>query len=248
MCRLIFILMVSFTGLGISLAQQNPKDRIYQAFISDQMDDWDQVIVELYSRKSSLSDAQLAELVNFYYGYSGWLMEDGPKKKSKQYIEEADEIIDYLLAKYPDESDWYAYKAAFYAYKLGLNPIKAPFLGGKSMENIDLAILNGPESPQGWIEKGNALFYMPKAFGGDKEKAIEAFYKAIVFMEKQPATLFHNWIYLSTLMKLGQAYEKTEDFKMAKITYDKLLLIEPNFSYVRDELYPAFIKSYNTQD
>ncbi len=245
--KYIALLWVTLIGFGTLQAQQSPKERIYQALISDRMDDWEQVIVELYSRKASLSDAQLGELVNFYYGYSGWLMEEGPEKKAKRYVEEADEIIDYLLAKYPKESDWYAYKGAFYGYKIGMDPLKAPFLGGQSMDNIDLALEYGPERPQGWIEKGNALFYMPKAFGGSKEKALEAYKKAIRFMEKEPETLRYNWVYLNVLMILGQSYEKTENYKMAKITYDKLLLIEPNFSYVRDELYPHFMRLYNGQ-
>ena len=116
------------------------------------------------------------------------------------------------------------------------------------MENIDLAIKYDPESPQGWIERGNALFYMPKAFGGSKEEALLAFNKAKQFMEKEPESLHHNWIYLNVLMILGQSYEKTDNLEMAKITYDKLLKIEPNFSYVRDELYPAFMQSYAARD
>ncbi len=245
-----YIAILGFSLLGVlSLkAQQSPKERVYQALITDTMDDWEEVIVEAKSRKASLSDAQLGELVNFYYGYSGYLMDEGPKKKARQFVEEADELIDDLLARYPEESDWYAYKGAFYGYKIGLNPVKAPFLGQKSINNIDLALEYGPEHPQGWIEKGNALFYMPKAFGGSKEKAMEAYKKAIRFMEGDSQNLHHNWLYLNVLMVLGQSYEKTEKFEMAKSTYEKILKIEPNFSYVRDELYPAFMQSYAARD
>jgi hypothetical protein len=48
-------------------------------------------------------------------------------------------------------------------------------------------------------------------------------------------------------MVLGHSYEKIENFRMAKTTYDKLLKIEPNFTYMRDELYPAFLRSLNAQ-
>jgi len=144
--------------------------------------------------------------------------------------------------KYPENADWYAFKGAFYGYKIGLSPVKAPFLGQKSMDNIDLALEFGPERPQGWIEKGNALFYMPKSFGGSKEKALEAYKKAIRFMEGDPESLPYNWVYLNVLMVLGQSYEKTEKPKLAGSTYKKILKIEPDFSYVRDELYPAFLQ------
>ncbi len=69
--RYLAIIWLSLWSFGTLQAQKSPKERVYQALINDQMDDWDQVIVELYGRKASLSDAQLGELVNFYYGYSG---------------------------------------------------------------------------------------------------------------------------------------------------------------------------------
>jgi len=241
------ILWIAFPGLGCMVAQESPRERVYQALIHDRMDEWDKVIVEMSSRKSSLSDKELGELVNYYYGYTGWLMEEGPKKKAKTYVAEADELIDALLLKHPYDSDLYAFKGAFFAYKISLNPVKAPFLGGQSMDNIDRALEYGPKSPQAWIEKGNALFYMPKAFGGSKEKAVEAYKKAIRYMEEDPGSLHNNWMYLNVLMILAQGYEKTGNYKMAKSTYDKLLQIEPRFSYVRDEEYPAFMKSHKEQ-
>lgn len=247
MKRYNFIILLSLLSMIMLQAQQSPKERIYQAFVYDRMDDWESVISEQKSLRNSLSDAQLGELINFYYGFSGWLMEEGPEKKAKQYIEEADEIIDELLAKYPRESDWYAFKAAFYAYKLNINPIKAPFLGGKSMDNIDLALKYGPEKSQAWIERGNALFYMPKAFGGSKEEALVAYKKAVSILEKDPEALQHNWIYLNVLMILGQSYEKTGHMEEAKSTYEKLLRIEPDFSIMKNELYPAFLKTYVAQ-
>ena len=245
--KYIIVIWFSFAGFWVLEAQQSPKERVYQAYIADQMDDWDRVILEMSKRKSALSDQELGELINYYYGYTGWLIEKGPKKKANTYIEEADKIIDELIAKYPEASDWYAYKGAFYGYKIGLSPVRAPFLGGQSMSNIDRAIETGPERPQGWVERGNALFYMPKAFGGSKTEALEAYKKAIRFMEKNPETLHHNWTYLNVLLILGQSYEKTGDFEMAKATYEKLLRIEPNFTYLRDELYPAFMRTYREQ-
>ena len=242
-----YLIVLLLTVQGILVAQENPRERVYQALIHDRMDEWDKVIVEMSSRKSSLSDKELGELVNYYYGYSGWLMEEGPKKKAKTYVAEADALIDELLLKHPDESDLYAFKGAFFAYKISLNPIKAPFMGGQSMDNIDRAVELGPERPQAWIERGNALFYMPKAFGGSKEKAVEAYAKAIRYMEEDPESLHNNWMYLNVLMILAQGYEKIDNYKMAKSTYDKLLLVEPRFSYVRDEAYPAFMKSYKEQ-
>ena len=245
--KYLIILLLTFAGMETMVAQESARDKVYQALIYDRMHEWDEVIVEMNSRKSSLSDKELGELVKYYYGYTGWLMEEGPKKKAKAYVAEADALIDAMLVKYPGESDLYAFKGAFFAYKISLNPVKAPFLGGQSMDNIDRAVELGPERPQAWIEKGNALFYMPRAFGGSKEKAVKAYAKAISFMEEDSISLHNDWMYLNVLLILAQGYEKTGNYDLAKSTYDKLLYVEPRFSYVRDEAYPDFMKSYEEQ-
>jgi tetratricopeptide (TPR) repeat protein len=241
--RCLCILCLAFSLFGVLNARQNHREKVYNAFISDQMEGWDRVIVSMNGRKANLSDKQLGELVNYYYGYTAWVLGEDLEKKANRYIDEAEEIIDELMVKYPNNPDWHAYKGAFIAYKIGLRPMKAPFLGSESIKNIDRAIEIDPQRHQGWIERGNALFYMPKAFGGSKEKALEAYKKAIRIMESAPESLQQNWLYLNVLMVLAQSYEKTENYQMAKGTYKKILQIEPNFIYVRDELYPAFMKS-----
>ncbi len=125
--------------------------------------------------------------------------------------------------------------------------MKAPFLGPESIRNINHALEIGPDRPQGWIENGNALYYMPKIFGGSKEKALESYNKAIQLMEKDAEMIKHSWLYINVLMILGQSYEKTENYQMAKITYEKVLRIEPDFTYMREELYPALMKKWKSQ-
>jgi len=230
---------------GSSNTQQNPHERVYRAFISDRMEDWDRVIVSLSGRKASLSDKELGQLVNYYYGYTGWAIGEDQKKKAVRYIEEAEEIIDKLMTKHPNMPEWHAYKAAFIAYKISINKMRAAFLAKESNRNIDRALELGPDCAQGWIEKGNGLFYTPKLLGGSKERALEAYGKAIRIMESDQEAIQHNWLYLNVLMMLGQSYEKTGNTQLARSTYEKILKIEPGFSYVRDELYPAFKNSLN---
>ena len=235
-------------GLGNFTVPQDTNEQVYQAFISDKMEAWDHVIVSQSGRKTSLSDKQLGELVNYYYGYIGWVIGEGQKKKASSYIEEAEAIIDQLLVKHPNAPEWHAYKAAFIAYKISLNKMKATFLAKKSTSYIDRAIELGPDCQQGWIEKGNGMFYTPKLLGGSKEEARQAYEKAIRIMEKKPESIQQNWLYLNVLMMLGQSYEKTGNTSMAKSTYLKILRIEPEFIYVRDKLYPAFLKSLNSRN
>jgi len=243
------MLCLSLSLLGILKAEQNfnmrqtQNEQVYQAFITDQMEGWDQVIVSMSSRKATLRDEQLGELVNYYYGYTGWIIGEDQKKKAFRYIEHAEAIIDQLMVKYPNAPEWYAYKAAFTAYKISLNKMKAAFLAKESNKNIERAIELGPDCAQGWIEKGNGMFYTPKLLGGSKEEALKAYKKAIRIMEKNPESIHQDWLYLNVLMMLGQSYEKIGNTTMAQRTYEKILRIEPDFIYMRDELYPAFKNS-----
>ena len=224
---------------GMVAAQADPEAAIYRAFIHDRMDEWDRVIEDLAGREATLSDDQRVELVNFYYGYVGWAIGQGMDRKAKDYIRAAEDLIEGLLVKYPERPELYAYKGAFLGFRIGLNKIKAVVLGPESMKHINHALETGPERPQGWIEKGNALYYMPKMFGGSKEKALEAYLRAIGLMEEDPGLISGNWMYLNVLMILGQSYEGIGELERAKLTYEKILQIEPGFTYVRDELYPA---------
>jgi len=66
-------------------------------------------------------------------------------------------------------------------------------------------------------------------------------------MEQDPEMTTNNWMYLNVLMILGQSYEKTGDLSMAKTLYEKVLQIEPGFTYMRDTLYPSFMEKWESQ-
>lgn len=240
--------LLLWLGTGSLPAQQDPKVTVYRAYVSDRMEDWDRILMEMAGRKANLDGDQLIHLVNYYYGYIGWAIGQGMDRKARDYIDEADLLIDGLLEKYPGMPDLYAYKGAFLGFQIGLNRIRAVTLGPESMKNINRAIEIGPERPQGWIEKGNALYYMPKMFGGSKEKALQAYERAVGLMEKDSAMIYRNWIYLNVLTILGQGYEDTGQLRKAKNAYEKALQTEPGFTYLRDELYPAFLKKWESQN
>jgi tetratricopeptide (TPR) repeat protein len=236
------------TGLPVLQAQSNPREQVYDAFISNRMDRWDQVIRDYDRKKSTLSESQSMQLVNFYYGYIGWAIGEDMKKEAKDYLKVAKELVEELMERFPEQPDLYAYMGALLGYEIGLNKIKAVVLGPESMKNIDKAIEMDPDRPQGWIERGNALFYMPKMFGGSKEEALEAYQKAIDLMERKPDALHKDWMYLNVLIILGQSYEKTDQLNEAKSVYEKALRIEPNMTWLRDELYPEFMKKYRADN
>ena len=60
-------------------------------------------------------------------------------------------------------------------------------------------------------------------------------------MESNENFAQQNWNYLSLLTSIAKAYEVTGRKAMAKLYYEKILKIEPNFMWVKNELYPKIL-------
>ncbi|PXV68205.1 tetratricopeptide repeat protein [Dysgonomonas alginatilytica] len=233
------VLVLLFVSLSINAA--NDKEAIYNAFITGNMAEWKTIITDIESRKlTSVSDK--LELINYYYGYIGYSLGIKNKKEAATYVDKMQAILDELTQSNPNTADVYAYKAALVGFKIGLSPYKAPFIGKSSGENAKKALAIDADNIQGNIEQANVLYYSPSAFGGDKAKAKEYYKKAVSLFENNPTLLKQNWLYLSLLTKIGQIQEEEKDFKSAKQTYDKILTIEPNYSFVKNELLPNLKK------
>ena len=233
------ILVLLLMSLSINAA--NDKTTIYNAFITGNMAEWKTTMTDIESRKLTSASNKL-ELVNCYYGYIGYSLGVKNKKEAAKYVEKMETILDELTKSNPKLADVYAYKAALIGFKIGLSPYKAPFIGKSSGENAKKALAIDPNNIQGNIEQANVLYYSPAAFGGDKTKAKEYYKKAVSLFEDNPASLPQNWLYLSLLTKIAQIQEDEKDFKGAKQTYDKILSIEPNYSFVKNELLPDLKK------
>ena len=145
-----------------------------------------------------------------------------------------------------DDAEKYAsFMGAFIAFEIGIDMYKAIYLGPKSMTYIYESVTINPKNPYGWLEKGNAEYHMPRAFGGSYEEAVANFSKALILFEETNNTDL-NWLYLNTLTWLAVSYEKLNDYNNAEIIYQKILAIEPEFQWVKNELFPKFLKNTQT--
>jgi len=215
--------------------------QIYDCFIKGQLEGWRPVILQLEDKSGKTLHDQL-ELLNYYYGFTGYLIGEGKDTEAEKYINKADRLCRTILQTSPGHATVYAYMGSFLGFQIGMSKRKALSLGPRSIEYIDKSLELDPDNMQGYLEKGNSSYYTPKAFGGSKEKAIRYYSKAIRLMEGSDLTQ-NNWLYLNALTLLAQAYEKTRQTAMAEATYKKILNFEPGFVHVRDILYPAFKKS-----
>jgi Tfp pilus assembly protein PilF len=97
-------------------------------------------------------------------------------------------------------------------------------------------------NPLGYVQYANTLFYTPDFLGGSKKGALENFRKALVLMERDKEEIKDDWNYLNLLTVIAQSYEKTGNNELADACYQKIITIEPNYDWVKNELYPQFLK------
>lgn len=217
------------------------KTEIYKAYISNDMNRWKKTIDEMDQQKSKSNDFRL-ELLNYQYGYIAWCIGNKKSETAKSYIELGEKNIQMLEKTNGYISLVSSYKSAFYGYKIGLNKLKAPFIGPKSVECAKMAIKQDADNPYGYIQYANSQFYMPAVFGGSKKIALDYYTKAKNLMEINHQKIIQDWNYLSLLSMIAKTYTELKDFNQAKLWYEKILKIEPDFLWVKNELYPNLLK------
>lgn len=241
----LFIILLIF---GISVqhvyTQKNYNSRIYAAYVEGSMTKWMAIMSEFEKNEKNLSPEQKFDLINYYYGYTPWLIEREKGDLADHYIAQADSLLDGILLENPRNATAYAYKGAFLAYVIFKSNMKAIYLGRESTGYIKKALELEPDNIQALVERGNTLLYSPSLFGGDKKEAIRYYKKASRIMEKKELT-HENWVYLNVLTMTAQAYEKIGDDEKAKLQFEKILSIQPDFMWVRDEQYPDLLKRMN---
>ena len=235
------IVLMFFLLTGFTASFASARSEIYSAYITNRMDLWKNLIDEMEAEKS-LNNEQLLELVNYQYGYIGYCLGFKKRDEARRYLALGENNIEILEKRNYKLSDIHAYKCAFYGFKIGLNKLSAPVNGMKSLDHVKKAIELDKENYFAWIQYGNIQFYMPAAFGGSKKEGIEYFMKARQMLERDPAGLTDNWNYLSLLIIIGQSYTYINDFTSAQAVYEEILKREPDFQYVKNELYPELLK------
>ena len=242
--RVVLVMITLLLSMQLGFSQSTTyRDSIYKAYSRGKMDKWLKIMDTCEKNVDRDNVVEQFELISYYYGYTAWLVGAEKYDTAEVYIEKSEKIIDELLAESPENPTLLAYKGAYIAFTIGMSNLKAVYLGPKSMKYINRSIELDPENIQGNIEKGNSMYYRPSIFGGDKTEAIEYYVKAVESFEKQELVV-NNWMYINTMTALGQAYEATDQIQLAKVCYEKIIRIFPNFMWVEDELYPDMLERH----
>lgn len=229
-------------------SSENPSSyacRFYESYISGEMDPWPGWIDEMEREFArSQEPAVLYDILIAHYGYVAWLIGIDRHERAKEYLDNGRDHLEELERYSGYRSIAESMRGAFLAYEIGMNRSKAVWLGPRSMKHINRAVELDAQNPIAWMEKGNAEYHMPRIFGGSYTKAAEYYRKAIGLFESNGSDLQCNWRYLNALAWLAQSYDKAGEEQRAQATYQKILDAEPDFEWVRDELYPDFRKAH----
>lgn len=114
------------------------------------------------------NDKELLDLINYQYGYVAWCIGSNKTGGANKYLKKATVNLGKLELK-NNESMFYAYKAAFVGFKIGLAKYKAPFIGKNSLVYAKKSVTIDASNVLGYMQLGNIYYYMPKIFGGSKE-------------------------------------------------------------------------------
>ncbi len=214
----------------------------YQAFIDGNMNKW-KVQIDSMQKSAQLNDDDLLDLVNHQIGYIGWCI--GMKKydEAKIYIHLSESILNELQNKNFKPSYVLSYKGSVSGLKIGLNTLYAFLLGPGIISKAKSSIQIDDENPYGYILLGNSKYYMWSTMGGSKEEAISYYKKAEKIIENKNQTNY-NWNYLSLLTMIAHAYEQMNEYSDADLYYQKILRVEPNYKWIKEEIYPQFLAEY----
>lgn len=238
--RLLLFLLILLSSV---FASAQEKETIYRSYIANDMASW-KIIIDAMHTESSKNNERELELLNYEYGYIGWCIGNKRKSEARVYLNRSIERLGRLRKENYSVPILDAYDSAFLGFQIGLANLKAPRLGPRSLDFAKKSVETVDNNALGFIQLGNIYYFMPPLFGGSKERAIEYYLRAEKLMA---ADGNGDWNYLALLVQLAGALEETGKIDKAGSFYLKALSYEPGFSWVKDELYPAFTKKHNTK-
>ena len=233
-------ILILFTLIFFSVNAENTSKIIYKCYVEKDMSTWKAKIDSLHNENEldHLSVDSRWQLLEYQYGYIAWAISKKKtmKREADDYLEVAKENLSDLVQLSGKTSLSNAYNAAFVAYEIGITPFKAPFIGLKCMKYGETAVKQDSTNYFALIQYGNIMNYMPKAFGGSKDKALVYYKKAREIMRKDEVLYKENWLYMNLILTIADIYKNKKDYETTKQYYLEALELEPGYKYVKELL------------
>ncbi len=239
---LLLSLLIAFLNLNAGVQCIN-----YRSLVKTYADGtWDSWGVEIAkAERMHLADTESRfMLINLYFGYVGHFIDGEKFDLAFEFIHKAEKLLREILVAEPSNITAISYKGAFLAFRVATNRIKYLTKALEGLSLIYKAYDMDKHNLIAIINKSSALYFLPPVFGGNKSESIRLLNTARTLMEKSGQTV-DNWMYFYTLIFIGRGYEKIGKIAEAKSVFEKVLSLEPEFKWVKYDLYPAVINSIN---
>ncbi|MDZ7401161.1 MAG: tetratricopeptide repeat protein [candidate division KSB1 bacterium] len=164
--------------------------------------------------------------------------------KAKAFLDDGIEQLQNCVTSKPDFAEAHSLLGALYGNKIAVNPFSAMVLGPKSGKEMAKALELEPNNPRTHLIAGWSAYFTPKMFGGGKDKAQQYFEQAIAFFNSYQVTdpLLPNWGYEEAYTWLGMLQMENGELEAAKTNFEKALQINPDYSWVKNDLMPNLQK------
>lgn len=162
----------------------------------------------------------------------------GNSAESERYILEGQKYLEKALAL----DSAFGEAEALYGYLIGmevaLHPDQAMTLGMKSLALLNAAVAKNPDNPRIHFLMGFYLLYVPEAFGGGQDSALEYFEKGAALFEKEIITdpLLPSWGREETLTSAALIYKQKNNEAKALELLKKALTVNPGYGRAKAEL------------
>ena len=193
MKRILFVVILFICALcNIEAQQINYKATAFNLFLNGKISQWPWVINKMVADPKLQDTEGQLEILTYYYGLVGHLMDVGQKKQASENLRKANELAMKLYKTNPDNPLLLGLMSNLTGFQIALSPLKATTLAKGMMNKAKKSIAKGPNDPHVNILYSNILFYMPGIFGGDTEKALQGYKKALQTMEADPELKKNN--------------------------------------------------------
>jgi tetratricopeptide (TPR) repeat protein len=236
----LLLFLVSSQIIKANYSAEERKQIVYNSYVSANMTGWERVIKEMERNKGSLTTvSNKLELAEYYYGFTAYCLSKKRKEVALSTLKKGSVLCDQILKQDPENATAMALKGAFVAFEISINRFKMIILGKESLKWLNKAIETNPENTQALTDRANAYFHAPSMFGGDKNRSLAYYEKALKSLEKNNQTK-NNWQYLNLYVYIANVYIKLDKKDKAKAVYKTALQKEPNFKWINELLLPEF--------
>jgi tetratricopeptide (TPR) repeat protein len=233
----IYALLIMFSLMAMGFPQ-DLKRMSYLAYLDQDKAEWRTNVAHATQVYQNRPNAETKfQLALTEYGLLNATMKDQDEKLFNSYVEGLEKRLEELSNDKAFAPEAKALLSSVLGFKIAYSPWKGMLLGGKSSALLESALKSNPNSAI--VQKMNAgnLYFTPEMWGGDKQKALEAYLKSNQLFEQKKDT--QNWMYLDNLAWIGIIYQEMGQKAKAKEVWEKALAIEPNFIWVGKGLLPA---------